>query len=173
MCGLHLIEHQLTEPSDWKTVRVFEDEITNLPPRIYERVAKYSEKTAILETKLLSYAKHYEYPNLTAATEHYTNERTHVRSTKIATPIANFELLTQHICRTHVFSTQNINFVKGIIQLRTFVSDWYSDIPGISDGSEVAEKTKAHRAFVAMLERLVQRMEGSRRKQQTASARPT
>ncbi|KAK5128939.1 hypothetical protein LTR85_000272 [Meristemomyces frigidus] len=147
---------------DASTVRVTQDEIYNLPRRIFERVAKYTLKTQDLETELISVAAAIAYPGLSDVTETYTPKGTRSTRTKIAAPITNFEKLTAHITRTRYVPGRFIDSLKEIIALRAFVSNWYGSLPGITAQSLVAQKTEQHLAFVAMLRRLLPVMEQRR-----------
>lgn len=92
-----------------------------------------------------------------------------MRRTKVSFPITNFELLAEHFdehsrvadgiwesdraSRVRTLR-QNTLQLREIIELRTFVSTWYGNIPGIPRDCDVARKTKQHRAFIDMLQRV-------------------
>ncbi|KAK5138543.1 hypothetical protein LTR08_000131 [Meristemomyces frigidus] len=147
-------------PGDRKEVRVTNDEILYLPLRIRERVKCYTDKTDAFVQNPIATATATGFSNISVMTKTLSDPRTGICRQKIKGPITNFENLVGSNCRVGVATGTGIANVEEIIVLRTFVSDWYSNVPGISSKCAVAEKTVAHRAFTDMLRRLVLIMRG-------------
>lgn len=144
-------------------VSICDTEILHLPSRIHERVAMYTKATEDWVHAVIQSAEEQACPRLEALTESYVQDSTGRERKKIVAPIANFEIIVSRL--RGEAPERAIDSLKGIITLRTFVSDWYSNIPGLTPGCEVEAKTAQHREFVAMLQRLVNIMEASRGRQ--------
>jgi len=142
--------------SDRESVNISPNVITHLPSRISEPVRKYTRLTIGLQNYIITGARLCNLAHLDSWTEICTDEYTGNTYDGIKVPIENIVNLATRACRAGMRVTRDkIQLLREIIQLRTFVSDWYSNIPGISAGCNVAEHTKQHRAFVDMLHRLL------------------
>ncbi|KAK3632635.1 hypothetical protein LTR56_016243 [Elasticomyces elasticus] len=143
---------------DRATIVCDDKEVTHRPIRIGQRVARYTELNTLFVNWLISYAQKHNYHNLSSI----VSRRRRGRGRRInirALVDKNYELLARHLVRHLTVPSSVANYIQEIIQLRSFVSDWYVNMHKVTDPletCEIAARTEKHRAFIDMLEHLRQ-----------------
>ncbi|KAK3670992.1 hypothetical protein LTR78_009108 [Recurvomyces mirabilis] len=133
-----------------------------IPKRIYDRNVEYDALTMTLEGKLIDIARKHDYPNF---------HRCVYQASASAHPIVmppvtvNFPDLAKFAVKKVTITEAVIRGVTRNIELRTFVSDWYTPMrvmEGLAEDGPVAEQTKRHREFTTMLRILRRILSGDR-----------
>ncbi|KAK4901733.1 hypothetical protein LTR27_001505 [Elasticomyces elasticus] len=143
---------------DRATIVCDDKEVTHRPARIEQRVARYTEMNTLFVNWLITYAQQHNYHNLSSIVSR--RRRGRGRRINIRAPVdKNYELLARHLVRHLTVPSSVTDYIREIIQLRTFVSDWYINMHRMTDPletCEIAARTEKHRAFIDMLEHLRQ-----------------